>query len=202
MTSEQLETFIYSCLSFANTAHFDNERFVKDYLDKGLSESTFNEVILRNYKIANYQHFGVCFTMTCWAYYLLYTMGITSGYYILDSVEKKTGFPNYALLYKSNGEYHICDLAAQIRLIEEVHKDLFHIGRNIEYYENTVLDEAIKKLANPKYINQSIEEYSKEYYITSIIDASGIDDDRVFTEIPEISLMDFLNRNKDEISLN
>ncbi len=196
MTRDQLNVFVYSCLSFANTAHFDEDRFIKGLLNKGLNRSTFSEVIMRNYDIANNQHFGVCFTMTCWAYHLLYTMGIDSGYYILETVEKKTGFPNYVLLYKFEEEYCICDLAAQIQAIEEAHNTLFHIAREPDYYDKDTLENALKTLANPKFVHQSLGEYYKDYSGGILVDATGIEDDRIFTEIPQLFLIDFLKREK------
>ena len=202
MTNDQLDNFIYSCLSFANKAHFDEERYIKGMLDKNLSESTFSEVIIRNYKIANNQHFGVCFTMTCWAYHLLYTMGLKTGYYILETAEKKTGFPNYVLLYKFEGEYRICDLAAQVQAIEEAHETLFHIGRNSDYYDKDTLDKALKTLANPSFVYQSLEDYYKNYNGGILVDATGIDDDRIFTEIPQIFLLDFLKNEKNGPTFN
>lgn len=196
MTQEQLKTFIYSCLSFANVAHYDEDRFIENFINKGLDNSTFTEVIMRNYNIAENLHFGVCFTMTCWAYHLLCTMGINSDYYIFETTEKKTGYPNYVLLYNVEGEYCICDLAAQIQKIEELHRKLFLISQNPDYYGKESLDGIIKELINPEFINQSIEKYKNDYIIGSLVDAKGIEDDRIFSEIPEISLAEFLkNKN-------
>jgi len=194
MRREQLENFIYSCLSFANKSHFDEERHIKSMLDKSLAESSFSEVIMRNYKIANNYHLGVCFTMTCWAYHLLYTMGIESGYYILETVEKETGFPNYVLLYEIEGEYRICDLAAQVQAIEKVHETLFQIGRNRNNYKKEFLDTTLNELASSQYICQSLQDYYKNYNGGLLIYANGIDDDRIFTEIPQVSLLDFLKK--------
>ena len=45
MTQNQLDIFTYSCLSFANTAHFDEERYISNYMGKnGLDKSSFSEV--------------------------------------------------------------------------------------------------------------------------------------------------------------
>lgn len=194
MTQEQLNAFIYSCLSFANTAHFDEERYLKNYLDKRINECIFEEVIMRNYHIATNEHFGVCFTMSCYVYHLLYTMGIDSGYYLLDSTEKKTGYSNFVLLFKVGREYRICDLAAQIQKVEELHHELFLISMYLERYDKEKVEVLIKELANPNFINQSLEDYLKEYNGGLVIDAKGINDDRIFSEIPEISLIEFLKR--------
>lgn len=201
MTQEQLDGFTYSCLSFANTAHFDEERYITNYLEnEGLDKRSFTNVIMHNYNIAENRHFGVCFTMTCWAYHLLYTMGIDIGYYILETVEKETGFPNYVLLYKVNNDYYICDLAAQIQKIEEIHKTLFYISRYPEHYEKETLDNALKELSNPDLICQTIEHYFKKYNGGILYDAQGISDERIFTEIPEIALTDFLKKEKNNLN--
>lgn len=202
MTQDQLDIFTYSCLSFANTAHFDEDRYIVNYIEeKGLDKSSFSEVIMRNYNIAANQHFGVCFTMTCWAYHLLYTMGIDSGYYILETCEQGTGFPNYVLLYKIGDEYYICDLAAQIQKIEEAHTTLFLISKYPEDYgQKEILDDAIKALASPDFICQTLENYFKKYVGGIAFDASGIDDERMFTEIPQIPLRDFLKNVKNNLN--
>lgn len=197
MTQEQLDIFTYSCLSFANTAHFDEERYIGNYIgNEGLDKSSFSKVIMRNYNIAANQHFGVCFTMACWAYHLLYSMGIDSGYYILETIEKETGFPNYVLLYKVDNEYYICDLAAQIQKTEETHKKLFLMSRYKEYYEKGNLDNTLKELTNSDLICQTIEDYFKNYNGGLLFDASGISDERIFTEVPQITLIDFLKNTK------
>ena len=200
MTQNQLDIFTYSCLSFANTAHFDEERYISNYIGKnGLDKSSFSEVIRRNYKIAANQHFGVCFTMTCWAYHLLYTMGIDSEYYFLVTTEKGTGFPNHVLLYKFDNEYYICDLAAQIQKIEEIHKTLFLISKYPNNYKKEILDNALKELSNPNLICQTIENYLKNYNGGFLIDATGINDERIFAEIPKIFLIDFLKDTKNNL---
>ena len=61
MTQDQLDIFTYSCLSFANTAHFDENRYIVNYIEgKSLDKALFLK-----YNIATNRHFGVCFTMTC-----------------------------------------------------------------------------------------------------------------------------------------
>ncbi len=123
-------------------------------------------------------------------------MGINSGYYVLETWEKETGFPNYVLLYKIGDEYYICDLAAQIQKIEEAHKTLFLISKYPEDYYKKILDDAIKELTNPDLICQTIENYFKKYNGGLAFDASGIDDEKLFTEISQIPLKDFLKNKK------
>ncbi|MDE5540176.1 MAG: hypothetical protein K2J20_06810 [Bacilli bacterium] len=192
MNDTQLENFIYCCLSFASNAHFDDERYIKNILGKPLSEKTFLDTIMENYKIANNMHFGVCFTMTCWAYHLLYTMGIDSGYYLLETIEKDTGYPNYVLLYEYNGEYHICDLTLQVIRCEEAIKELFHISRYPDQYSEEDKQKALAILSDSKYICCSLEEYAKEYNLGFVVLAEGIDDKRIFTDIPEMFIGEFL----------
>lgn len=192
MNELQLENFIYSCLSFASTAHSDKEQYIKNLLDKHLNKKTFLDTIMENYKIANNIHFGVCFTFSCWAYHLLYTMGLNNGYYLLETTEKDTGYPNYVLLYEYNGEYYICDLGRQVERCEEAVKSLFLISRYPDSYSEEEKKEAIAILNDSKYLNCSIEEYKKEYTLSFVHLANGIDDNRIFTEIPMISFKEFL----------
>ena len=191
MAEDKLNNFIYCCMSFANVAHFDEERYKNKFLEKGLDEETFTEVIINNSRIAKNMHFGVCFTMTCWCYNLLYEMGINDGYYILETTELETGFPNYVLLFKYNDEFRICDLAAQILHIEEIHNRLFEASRNYELYKDDVKN-LVEELSNGKYVNQSLEEYFKRYNGGLVIDATGIDDNRIFTDIPKKFMNEFI----------
>lgn len=202
MTEEQFKNFLYSCSSYANQAHFDHERYITNILsNKRLDERSFCEVIMENYRIANNLHFGVCFTMTCWAYHLLYTMGIKSDYYLLETVEKGTGFPNYVLLYQYHGEYLICDLAQQVQEIEEAHSMLFSLAKNPDYYKDRKeerLKETLDIIAGTTYLNQALDSYFKNYGPGRVVLATGINDTRIFTEIPKIFLIDFLKGKRED----
>ncbi len=196
MNENQFENFIYCCLSFACNAHFDEERYINNFIKGNLGGKTFCETIINNYKIAHNMHFGVCFTFSCWAYHLLHTIGFDSGYYLVETVEKGTGYPNTVLMYLYNGNYYICDLAEQVARCEEAIKRLFLISKYPDNYSEGEKNETLAILNDRKYISCSLEEYEKEYNLGFLHLASGIGDERIFTDIPMISVKEFLKEQE------
>lgn len=198
MTEEQLNDFIYSCLSFASNAHFDEERYIRNFIEIPLNERSFSDTIMKYYNIANNMHFGVCFTFACWAYHLLYKMGVEENYYILETVERETGYPNYVLLFLYNGEYRICDIALQTIRVEKAIKTLLNMSLFPDSYTEEDKNNALKVLGDSKYINCSIEDYKKEYSLGIVVMANGINDGRIFTEIPTLFLSEFLKEQENK----
>ena len=94
--------------------------------------------------------------------------------------------------YLYNGEYRICDVALQTIRAEEAIKILLNTSMYPDSYTEEDKNNAIKILSDFKYINCSIEEYKKEYYLNNVVLATGIDDDRIFDEIPTLSLNELL----------
>lgn len=199
MNQEQLKTFIYCCQNLVNKANYDHERQIRNLLDGKITDKSFLEVIIRNQKIVESFHLGVCFTMTCWAYHLLYTMGIEGGYYLAETNEKKTGFPNYVLLYEVDGEYRICDLAEQVQKNEQTRELLLQYALNIDNYSSEEKDKTLKRLVDTTYLSQRPDEYFKNYNSGFVYDAKGIDDSRLFVDIPKIPTREFLKQKNNQL---
>lgn len=199
MNQEQLKTFIYCCQNLANKANYDHERQIRNLLDGKITDKSFLEVIIRNQKIVESFHLGVCFTMTCWAYHLLYTMGIEGGYYLVETTERKTGFPNYVLLYEVDGEYRICDLAEQVQKNEQTRELLLQYALNIDNYSSEEKDKTLKRLVDTTYLSQRPDEYFKNYNSGFVYDAKGIDDSRLFVDIPKIPTREFLKQKNNQL---
>lgn len=190
MTREQFKAFVSECAQFAISAHFDDDRYVRNY-SSDLDTTSFCDVVAKNWNIANKIHCGVCFTMTCWGYWQLYVLGISDNYYMLETFEKETSAINYVLLYEVESEYRICDLAALVLKSEEIRAKL--MAALLSDDPNGEKDSLIISLSDTSLLSQKVEDYLEKCTCGGfVLEAKGIDDDRNFNDIPRADLIEFL----------
>lgn len=206
MNEKQFENFIYCCQRMANQLHFNNVDGVVYYLsNKGLKDQTFSEVVSENNQLVKSLSSGVCFTMSCWVFELLFSMGLKNGYYLMESLNAH--WPNTVILYNSPNGYRICDLAAQTIKNENTIAELTSIARDYKkgncYYKTDEILDTLTKLSDSQYLTMTIEDYVKQYPIDlcKVLMHHGCED-MIYTEVPRKSLTEFILEQQQSNNIN
>lgn len=180
----------------ASKLHFNNVDGIVHFIgNKNLEEQTFASVVAKNNQLLKSLNSGVCFTMACWTFELLVSMGIKDDYYLMESANAH--WPNTVILYKTSNGYRICDLAAQAQKNEATISELMSMARDYcnyrEFYSEELLEEMLVKLNDSKYLCMSVEDYVKEYPIElcQVLMHHGCEN-MIYTDVPRRNLNEFL----------
>lgn len=201
MNDEQYKNFLYCCMKEASSLHFNNENDISNFLgNKPINMQPFDLVISKNANLLKALKSGVCFSMSSWVFELLYSMGLESDYYFMESFN--SNWPNFVILYKTPMGYRICDLAAQVRLNEMIVSELIDVSINHNLFDKDLLEtekilNLVRDLSSTKYLSMEIEDYIKEYPISTckLLLHQGCED-YMYTEVPRKKLWDFLKEKK------
>ena len=201
MTEEQYKHFLYCCMKEASSLHFNNEDGISNFLgNKPINMQPFDLVISKNAKLLKALKSGVCFSMSSWVFELLYSMGLDSDYYFMESSD--SDWPNFVILYKTPTGYKICDLAAQVRLNEAIISVLINDSIDHNLYgkglpETERILNLVSGLSSTKYLSMEIEDYIKEYPISTckLLLHQGCED-YMYTKVPRKKLWDFLKEKE------
>ena len=194
MNEQQLQSFIYSCKRAATRFHFNNEDGIKYFIENGsLDCQTFDAVIAKNIRLIESLHSGVCFTMSAWVMGLLSSIG-ASEYYFMESFNNSCN--NSVVLYKVEGGYRICDLAA----LSEKNRDNLEsliLWANIPAEKRDIdnINQLLDRLDSDRFLKLTPEEYCKKYPIETcrVLLHVGHEND-IYTKVPRIGLKKFLGK--------
>lgn len=188
MDNKKLQQFIYSCQRASLCFHFNNRDGIIEFMER-LEDKPYLAVLCQQKNLLTRFGSGVCLTMSSWVFDLLYSMD-ADNYYLMES--RNSYWSNFVILFEVNGEYRICDFAAEVRKNEELIDDLF------DAEEDEVL-KIHKELKTPCNLNMTIEEYTERYPIAycNVIQHKGHEND-LYYDVPRIKLKDFLENVKEK----